>query len=84
MLSLFLSLSLPHPHTHTHIPLAGSTMNSLVEYSSSHDIQGVLSYYLKKVVQDKPEDVVAYLQEKITEEPWVRESGDAQDAQTQS
>lgn len=48
-------------------------MNALADYSHLADIPSVLQYYLKMVVEDKPDDVVKYLLEKIESNPWKQE-----------
>ena len=45
-------------------------MNALADYSHLMDIPSVLQHYLKMVVEDKPDDVVSYLLEKIESDPW--------------
>lgn len=44
---------------------SGLTFTAAVSYSKSSEVVNCLEYYFKKVVTDKPDDVVKYLLEKL-------------------
>jgi len=49
------------------------TMSAIVDYALASNVQEVLGYYLKKVILEKPEDVVGFLLEQIESDPWKPE-----------
>ncbi|GMI12259.1 hypothetical protein TrLO_g631 [Triparma laevis f. longispina] len=51
---------------------SGLTFTAAVSYSKSSEVVNCLEYYFKKVVTDKPDDVVKYLLEKLENEPWQK------------
>jgi HEPN domain-containing protein len=47
-------------------------IENICTYAESHDIKGLLNEYMKRIILNKPDDVVAFLIETIEKHPYVK------------
>ena len=51
------------------------TLDQIIDYAASVDIQNMLKFYLSSVIENKPADPIQFLIDKIEKEPFVKEEG---------